>query len=141
MNGSNFTPALPAFPLYPVRRFVSPVDMQVVVVAAAGGQNPPPGVPTGGQWIQDKYCGTTTWIIGLCLFWPIFFCPCDTRMVRGNQDVGGGGGVIRGVCVFRVYSVFNECWVLVKPEEMLVSGLRKHFIGPLFFKWYAKHGT
>ena len=71
----------------PPPAFVWSAVTQVVVVAAGSGQGAPPGVPAGGQWVQEPYLGPITWCIGLCLFWPVFCCPCDTRMVRGNQDV------------------------------------------------------
>lgn len=55
---------------------------KVIVMQAGGGQgSAPPGVAAGGQWIQEKYCGPITWVIGLCLFWPVVCCPCDNRMV------------------------------------------------------------
>lgn len=58
----------------------SPWPPRVVVVQAPGG-GPPPGVAAGGRWIEEKYCGVTTCIIGILLLPCVCFCPLDTRTV------------------------------------------------------------
>ncbi|CAN0195745.1 unnamed protein product [Ascophyllum nodosum] len=52
----------------------------VIVVQSRAG-HPPAGVPEGGMWIEEKYCGSATWIIGLLIVPCVFLCPLDTRTV------------------------------------------------------------
>lgn len=44
---------------------------------------PPQGVPAGGVWIEDKFCGPMSWLIcvvtGCCCI--KCMCPCDRRTV------------------------------------------------------------
>ena len=58
------------------------------VVPLATARPPPPGVPSGGEWVRSKYHGPTScvWIaLGcLCLGLPAILCllcPCDVRDV------------------------------------------------------------
>lgn len=42
----------------------------------------PPGAPTLGVWVEDRYCGLTTWIVAVVGSFPCsYFCPCDRRTV------------------------------------------------------------
>lgn len=42
----------------------------------------PPGAPTMGMWVEDRYCGLTTWIVAIVGGIPCsYFCPCDRRTV------------------------------------------------------------
>lgn len=42
----------------------------------------PPGAPTAGKWVEERYCGLTTWLITVVGGFPCsFFCPCDRRTV------------------------------------------------------------
>ena len=55
----------------------------VIVVQSRAG-HPPAGVPEGGMWIEEKYCGSATWIIGLLIVPCVFLCPLDTRTVSSS---------------------------------------------------------
>lgn len=50
---------------------------------AGPGGNAPQGAPQGGRWIQEKYCGLITWLVGLFIFPCVCCCPCDDRTVSG----------------------------------------------------------
>lgn len=42
----------------------------------------PPGAPTVGVWVEERYCGLTTWLVTLIGNFPCaYFCPCDRRTV------------------------------------------------------------
>ena len=56
---------------------------QVVVMQAGPGGNAPQGAPQGGQWVQEKYCGLITWLVGIFIFPCVCCCPCDDRLVSG----------------------------------------------------------
>lgn len=59
--------------------------------AGAGG-NAPQGAPQGGQWIQEKYCGLITWLVGIFIFPCVCCCPCDDRLVRKWYRCWRSGG-------------------------------------------------
>ena len=58
---------------------------QVVVMQAGPGGNAPQGAPQGGQWIQEKYCGLITWLVGIFIFPCVCCCPCDDRLVSARE--------------------------------------------------------
>lgn len=42
----------------------------------------PPGAPTLGMYVEDRYCGLVTWIVATVGAFPCAcFCPCDRRTV------------------------------------------------------------
>lgn len=49
----------------------------------ATGGGAPQGAPQGGQWVQEKYCGLITWLVGIFIFPCVCCCPCDDRLVSG----------------------------------------------------------
>lgn len=49
--------------------------------AQVAGSAPPSGAPAGGQWIQEKYCGLATVLVGVFLLPCVCCCPCDDRTV------------------------------------------------------------
>lgn len=46
----------------------------------------PPGAPPGGHFVREKFCGTNTWAIGICLLPCICACPQDEREVYTAPD-------------------------------------------------------
>eukprot|EP00903_Cladosiphon_okamuranus_P021494 g19760.t1 len=53
-----------------------PISAQATPIVA------PPGAPTTGRWIEERYCGLTTWLISTVGSFPCsYFCPCDRRTV------------------------------------------------------------
>lgn len=61
---------------------------EVIVVQQQGvGAGPPPGAPPGGAWIEDKYCGTTTWIVAIFCCFCVCCCPCDKRTVSEHNTI------------------------------------------------------
>lgn len=48
----------------------------------------PPGVPAGGVWVKEKYCGDISWVMlgltcGVCCCIKCM-CPCDSRTVSSS---------------------------------------------------------
>lgn len=51
----------------------------------------PPGAPPVGMWVEERYCGLTTWMIAVFLRFPCtYVCPSDRRTVW----ISGGVKVI-----------------------------------------------
>eukprot|EP00752_Nemacystus_decipiens_P013061 g11551.t1 len=62
----------------------SATQQTVVVMHSDMGALGPLGAPRGGQWLQEKYCGPRTLLLGIFIFpiFPCLFCfPCDNRIV------------------------------------------------------------
>ena len=72
-----------ATPVYP-----QPAGPPNATPVYAAGLPTPPGAPIGGQWIQEKYCGTITWLVVIlgyfliaCYSLLFLNCPLDERTV------------------------------------------------------------
>lgn len=51
----------------------------------------PPGAPTTGMYVEDRYCGLISWIVATVGGFPCAcFCPCDRRTVWIAGDVKVG---------------------------------------------------
>ena len=72
--------ASPVQPMAAVPMAATPV-VQVASAGPVGGVNAPPGVPPGGYYKMEKYCGPVTWCIGCFVFACVCCCPCDDREV------------------------------------------------------------
>ncbi|CAN0424742.1 unnamed protein product [Ectocarpus sp. 12 AP-2014] len=66
----------------------------------------PPGAPTVGMWVEERYCGLTTWLVTLVGGLPCsYFCPCDRRTVW----VSGGVKYNEKGAVTDDYLFLNPC--------------------------------
>eukprot|EP00904_Undaria_pinnatifida_P005223 jgi/Undpi1/1830/HiC_scaffold_12.g05217.m1 len=78
----------------------APVNAAVIGQPQAAEPTPimaPPGAPTMGMWVEDRYCGLTTWIVAIVGGLPCsYFCPCDRRTVwvSGNVKYNEKGAVV-----------------------------------------------
>lgn len=57
----------------------------------------PPGAPTLGMYVEDRYCGLVTWIVATVGAFPCAcFCPCDRRTVwlAGDLKYNEKGAVV-----------------------------------------------
>ena len=50
-------------------------------VMMVGGMGCPPGAPPGGAWVEEKYCGVISLVIGILILPCIACCPVDSRMI------------------------------------------------------------
>ncbi|CAM9661251.1 unnamed protein product [Ectocarpus fasciculatus] len=56
-----------------------------------------PGAPTTGMWVEERYCGLTTWLITVVGSFPCsYFCPCDRRTVwvAGGKKYDEKGAIV-----------------------------------------------
>lgn len=42
----------------------------------------PPGLPEGGEWVEESHCGSRTWVFAVLVFPFVCCCPIDKRLVR-----------------------------------------------------------
>eukprot|EP00752_Nemacystus_decipiens_P006182 g5579.t1 len=79
----------------------APAPQTVVVMQPGPGGSAPQGAPQGGQWVQEKYCGLITWLVGIFIFPCVCCCPCDDRvvyLVNGTRYNSFGAIVPAGCC-------------------------------------------
>ncbi|CAM9553572.1 unnamed protein product [Scytosiphon promiscuus] len=84
---------------YPVQQ--QPGQPSTVVVLQPGLSGVPHNAPQGGVWIQEKYCGIITWLVGIFMFPCVCCCPCDDRpiyIVNGTRYNKYGAIVPQGCC-------------------------------------------
>ncbi|CAM9935079.1 unnamed protein product [Ascophyllum nodosum] len=92
---------LASTPVAEATQVVAQSQPTTVIVQSQAGPPPPAGVPEGGMWIQENYCGAATWIVGILICPWVCFCPFDTRtvyVVNGVRYNHFGAMVPQGPC-------------------------------------------
>ena len=77
-----------------------PMQPQTLVMQSPYN-NIPPGVPAGGCYRMENYCGPITWIIGCFVCCCVCCCPCDQREVYvtpNGQKYSRNGAPVDDCC-------------------------------------------